>query len=770
MYKYTNGEILDEECFVSQFFKVTEKINPENYKDEVEDGLYKDTEIAVTKETQQLKFRYKDPDGQLIEQENVPVVIDGTGIKAITDYWAVSQTDVKPALSLFTPVLKNPDSVNRYLWKFSVIEYTDGTTDGSYEDASIVGVHGVDGTDGTSAKYVEIDTSEGVAFVNGSPSKITLRAICTGFTPSSYKWFKNGTELTGKTQSYLEVTTEGVYKVEVNGQYEDTQSVVAVKDGEDAYTVVIDNENIHVPTNNTGYTTSELSYYVEVDVYRGAKKLNNIKAYTELGDDDFYVRLSVGDNAITSVVADRTQAGKKVYNTFKITIPENTYMYSSISITVDAWAKNTVAMRKCGQLVPAKAGAKGDKGDEGEQGERGAEYLGCFARNDLAYDSREGNLVADDFYLNSTDGYIYVAIKSSSGNAVSWGRVSSYSDPRYKQAMNDMIAIAGSDRSEGFMSVVNLWVKNLTAQTALIQNLFAKVMKMENGGIFKSDNYDGTITETKDAQGNVTDRNITSYGTQGFAMDSHGKIDIVDMNATNITIDEMNIGRKNGNTVFGKWALNVNNASVTQNIAIGDNAMVRCNHSEDDDNIAIGTASLRNNKGFQNIAIGSGAIANANNTTWATEGDYNIGIGFNTLKNCTSNTGGTRCANNIAIGKEAGLGITTGWNNICIGEYSKVYGDREANHQININNNILYKKNEISETYAELYSYFSQALSSGYFGCTGIFNERCVAYGYFDVSSKTFALYSPTGSSIATIAKGDATVINFNYYIMIVKS
>lgn len=550
MYKYTNGEILYEEYFVSQFVKVTEKITPENYRKEVEDGLYKDTEISVTKETQQLKFRYKDPYGQLIEQENVPVVVDGTGIKAITDYWAVSQTDVKPDLSLFTTVLKNPDSVNRYLWKFSVIEYTDGTTKGSYEDAVITGVYG-------------------------------------------------------------------------------------------------------------------------------------------------------------------------------------------------------------------------KEGDSGEQGERGAEYLGCFERNDLAYASRNGKLVADDFYLNSTDGYIHI-VTFVNESTVSWGQVSSYSDTRYKQAMNDMIAIAGSDRSEGFMSVVNLWVKNLTAQTALIQNLFAKVMKMENGGIFKSDNYNGTITETKDAQGNVTDRNITSYGTQGFAMDSHGKIDIVGMNATNITIDNMNIGRKNGNTVLGKWALDINNEGVTQNIAIGDNAMVLCNHSEDDYNIAIGNASLRNNKGFHNIAIGSGAIADANDLDLVTEGDYNIGIGYNTLRNCTS-TPGYCSSNNIAIGKEAGLGITTGSRNICIGEYSKVHGDREANYQISINDTILYKKNEIFETYAELYSYFSQATRANvYFGCTGIFNEKCVAYGKADSTSKTFTLYSPTGNSIATIKKDDATVIAFTYYIMII--
>lgn len=552
MYKYTNGEILDEEYFMDQFSKVTDKITPENYKEEVEDGLYKDTEIAVTKETQQLKFRYKAPDGQLIEQENVPVVIDGTSVKSIRYFTALSTTTEKPAEDKFTETVKDVDSVNRFLWQYVVTELTDGTSQGSYADAKCIGVYG----------------------------------------------------------------------------------------------------------------------------------------------------------------------------------------------------------------------------DEGEQGERGAEYLGCFASNSDAYNSREGNLVIDDFYLNSTDGYIHVVVSSElieEKIKAEWASITDYTDPRYKQAMNDMIAIAGSDRSEGFMSVVNLWVKNLTAQTALIQNLFAKVMKMENGGIFKSDNYDGTITETKDSHGNVTDRNITSYGTQGFAMDSHGKMDIVGMNATNITIDNMNIGRKNGNTVLGKWALDINNEGVTQNIAIGDNAMLRCSHSDDDNNIAIGTASLRNNKGFHNIAIGSGAIADASNLDLVTEGDYNIGIGYNTLRNCTS-TPGNRSSNNIAIGKEAGLRITTGSHNICIGEYSKVHGDREANYQININDTILYKQYEMSETYAELYSYFSQAIRDNvYFGCTGIFDEKCVAYGKYNSTSKTVTLYSPTGNSIATIKKDDATVIAFNYYIMIIK-
>lgn len=551
MYKYTNGEILDEEYFVSQFSKVTEKINPENYKDEVEDGLYKDTEIAVTKETQQLKFRYKDPDGQLIEQENVPVVIDGTSVKSIRYFTALSTTTEKPSEDKFTETVKDVDSVNRFLWQFVVTELTDGTSQGSYAEAKIIGVYG----------------------------------------------------------------------------------------------------------------------------------------------------------------------------------------------------------------------------DEGEQGERGAEYLGCFATNADAYNSREGNLVTDDFYLNSTDGYIHVVVSSEliEGKIkAEWVSITNYTDTRYKQAMNDMIAIAGSDRSEGFMSVVNLWVKNLTAQTALIQNLFAKVMKMENGGIFKSDNYDGTITETKDAQGNVTDRNITSYGTQGFAMDSHGKMDIVGMNATNITVDDMNIGRKNGNTVLGKWALNENNASVTQNIAIGDNAMVRCNHSEDDYNIAIGTASLRNNKGFYNIAIGTGAIADAGDVNWVTEGDYNIGIGYNALRFCKSDEHGQRGFGNIAIGKEAGVFLESGNNNICIGEYSRVYGNK-ANHQINLNNSILYKTKDIGETYSDFYDYLSNMTSSLYsnFGCIGFFNNKYVAYG--EMLTDKFTLYSPSGSSIATIIKGDTTVIPENYYILIIR-
>lgn len=551
MYKYTNGEILYEECFVSQFFKVTEKITPENYRKEVEDGLYKDTEISVTKETQQLKFRYKDPDGQLIEQENVPVVIDGTSVKSIRYFTALSTTTEKPSEDKFTETVKDVDSVNRFLWQFVVTELTDGTSQGSYAEAKIIGVYG----------------------------------------------------------------------------------------------------------------------------------------------------------------------------------------------------------------------------DEGEQGERGAEYLGCFATNADAYNSREGNLVTDDFYLNSTDGYIHVVVSSEliEGKIkAEWVSITNYTDTRYKQAMNDMIAIAGSDRSEGFMSVVNLWVKNLTAQTALIQNLFAKVMKMENGGIFKSDNYDGTITETKDAQGNVTDRNITSYGTQGFAMDSHGKMDIVGMNATNITVDDMNIGRKNGNTVLGKWALNENNASVTQNIAIGDNAMVRCNHSEDDYNIAIGTASLRNNKGFYNIAIGTGAIADAGDVNWVTEGDYNIGIGYNALRFCKSDEHGQRGFGNIAIGKEAGVFLESGNNNICIGEYSRVYGNK-ANHQINLNNSILYKTKDIGETYSDFYDYLSNMTSSLYsnFGCIGFFNNKYVAYG--KMLTDKFTLYSPSGSSIATIIKGDTTVIPENYYILIIR-
>ncbi|MBC6720985.1 hypothetical protein, partial [Treponema sp. Marseille-Q4130] len=121
-------------------------------------------------------------------------------------------------------------------------------------------------------------------------------------------------------------------------------------------------------------------------------------------------------------------------------------------------------------------GAKGDKG------QRGSSYWGTKKPDEAVY---------GDYYLDVNDGYIYEY--SATYNA--WIKITDYSDFRYKQAMNDMLSVAEHAPNIQFLAVVNAWVKNLVAGTALINELFAKNIIAQNK--IASSNY-------YDKQGNPT--------------------------------------------------------------------------------------------------------------------------------------------------------------------------------------------------------------------------------------------------------------------------
>lgn len=155
----------------------------------------------------------------------------------------------------------------------------------------------------------------------------------------------------------------------------------------------------------------------------------------------------------------------------------------------------------------------------GKQGARGLAYLGAFSvpynGSTVPYTQNPpadvDSFTDGDFFLDIFDGYIYVL------HDLMWSSVKDYSDSRYNQAMNDMIANCDNTTYPAqFLGVVNIWVKNLTAQTALINQLFAKEITLQEGGVIKSSNYNGTIENGK----------ITEYGNTGFALDSDGNTDI----------------------------------------------------------------------------------------------------------------------------------------------------------------------------------------------------------------------------------------------------
>lgn len=156
-------------------------------------------------------------------------------------------------------------------------------------------------------------------------------------------------------------------------------------------------------------------------------------------------------------------------------------------------------------------------GQKGEPGEQGASYKG------IGHDAIGTGIctpwVEGDTYINAADGYLYAYDSAER----LWTKIPSYADSRYNQAINDMIALSNNTGYDAeFLNVINLWVRNLTAQTALINQLFAKELTLQGGGVIKSANYNGTI--------NPETGEIISPGTEGFAIDYNGSGDFSNIN------------------------------------------------------------------------------------------------------------------------------------------------------------------------------------------------------------------------------------------------
>lgn len=123
-------------------------------------------------------------------------------------------------------------------------------------------------------------------------------------------------------------------------------------------------------------------------------------------------------------------------------------------------------------------------GQKGEPGEQGATYKGIG--HDAIGTGIRTPWVEGDTYINAADGYLY---NYDSAERL-WTKIPSYADSRYNQAINDMIALSNNTGYDAeFLNVINLWVRNLTAQTALINQLFAKELTLQEGGVIKSGNY-----------------------------------------------------------------------------------------------------------------------------------------------------------------------------------------------------------------------------------------------------------------------------------------
>lgn len=153
----------------------------------------------------------------------------------------------------------------------------------------------------------------------------------------------------------------------------------------------------------------------------------------------------------------------------------------------------------------------------GEQGERGAMYLGHYANNQAAYEANKPAVFTGDYYLNTTTKYIrkYLGDNKWSDD------IDDYTNYRYNQAINDIFAIIES-LPDDFLMKKMIWVKNLVAITARIQQAIVNTLVLSKGtdldgntkgGLIQSANYDGTITNGA----------ITKAGKNGWAIDYSGR-------------------------------------------------------------------------------------------------------------------------------------------------------------------------------------------------------------------------------------------------------
>ena len=232
----------------------------------------------------------------------------------------------------------------------------------------------------------------------------------------------------------------------------------------------------------------------------------------------------------------------------------------------------------------------------GEQGERGAMYLGHYANNQAAYEANKPAVFDGDYYLNTTDSYLYDYHKESNN----WTPIKDFTDYRYNQSINDIFAaIEDSDDVKKFIKAKKIWVQHIAAAVARVETLYSNVIKLaqgtdlsddkiKTGGLIQSANYDGTITNGA----------ITKAGKNGWAIDYSGRAEFNNVTVRG-TVDGSVI---NGSTINGGSITIGTNFSVDKDgLLIAENGKFRGSVDATDgsfDNCSINNCTIGHNVNF----------------------------------------------------------------------------------------------------------------------------------------------------------------------------
>lgn len=128
--------------------------------------------------------------------------------------------------------------------------------------------------------------------------------------------------------------------------------------------------------------------------------------------------------------------------------------------------------------------------------------------------------------------YSGVTYTFKKGRVYSWNGnqwTESHDDAQLSESFNNVMSVLDDEivsndskleQTMRKLSSVTVFCEELATKLAFIEKLFAQNITMQDGGVFKSANWNGTFDpDTK---------KITAYGSNGWALDSKGKIDLVD--------------------------------------------------------------------------------------------------------------------------------------------------------------------------------------------------------------------------------------------------
>ena len=122
--------------------------------------------------------------------------------------------------------------------------------------------------------------------------------------------------------------------------------------------------------------------------------------------------------------------------------------------------------------------------------------------------------------------YTFLKGRVYSWNGYQWAE--SINDGEISDSFNNVMSVlddeivSNNSKLEQTMrklSAVTVFCEELATKVAFINKLFAQNITMQNGGLFKSANWDGTFDPDL--------KKITAFGANGWALDSTGQIDLV---------------------------------------------------------------------------------------------------------------------------------------------------------------------------------------------------------------------------------------------------